>query len=259
MKETLNSKDKIPFGIVGTIFGHIWALWAAIVFISTMIIFMIPFFLFSYFRPDPQKTRAFISLSRVWMGVFLTLVGCPLAVKGRRNFKKGETYIVVCNHNALIDVPVSSPGIPGGNKTIAKIEMAKVPVFGLLYKTGSVLVDRKSESSRRESFLKMKEVLDIGLHMCIYPEGTRNITDQPLKSFHDGAFRLAILTKKAIIPSLIFNSRKAMPPGKTFFLLPYRLSFHFLEPVEISDTDTVETLKQKVFDIMQNYYLSQIR
>ncbi|MBS1600488.1 MAG: 1-acyl-sn-glycerol-3-phosphate acyltransferase [Bacteroidetes bacterium] len=255
MKKTSPIKNKIPFGILGTIFGHIWALWAAIVFISTMLVFMIPFFLFCYFQPDPIKTRRFILYSRTWMAIFLTLVGCPLTVKGRKNFKKGKTYIVLCNHNALIDVPVSSPGIPGGNKTIAKIEMAKIPVFGLLYKTGSVLVDRKNESSRRESFSKMKEVLEMGLHMCIYPEGTRNLTDQPLKSFHDGAFRLALLTKKEIIPSLIFNSRKTMPPGKTFFLLPYRLSMHFLEPVIPLEEDTVETLKQRVFEIMREYYL----
>ena len=32
---------------------------------------------------------------------------------------------------------------PGANKTIAKAEMAKIPVFGLIYKRGSVLVDQK--------------------------------------------------------------------------------------------------------------------
>jgi len=248
-----SNNNKISFGIAGIIFGHIWALWAAIVFISTMLVFMIPFLLFSYTQPDPLKTKRFILYSRVWMTIFLTLVGCPLTVRGRKYFKKGETYIVLCNHNALLDVPVSSPGIPGGNKTIAKIEMARIPVFGLLYKTGSVLVDRKSEASRRESFSKMKETLDMGLHMCIYPEGTRNTTDQPLKSFHDGAFRLALLTKRPIIPAIIFNSRKAMPPSKSFFLLPYRLGLHFLEPVPIQETDTVEGLKQKVFDLMKDY------
>jgi len=260
MNESPSTQNKkISGGIAGEIFGRIWALWAAIVFISTMLIFMIPFFLFSYFRPDPQKTERFISYSRVWMKIFLTLVGCPLKVKGREHFKKGETYIVLCNHNALIDVPVSSPGIPGGNKTIAKIEMARTPVFGLLYKTGSVLVDRKSEVSRRESFAKMKDVLDMGLHMCIYPEGTRNTTDQPLKSFHDGAFRLALLTKKNIIPSLIFNSRKAMPIGKSFFLWPYPLELHFLEPVAVEETDTVESLKLKIFSMMKDYYVTNSR
>jgi hypothetical protein len=50
----------------------------------------------------------------------------------------------------FMDIPISSPAIPSGNKTIAKIEMAKVPLFGILYKTGSVLVNRKSDQSRKE-------------------------------------------------------------------------------------------------------------
>ncbi len=192
------------------------------------------------------------------MDVFLTLIGCPLKIKGKEHFKKGETYIVVCNHNSLIDVPVSSPGIPGGNKTIAKIEMAKIPLFGYLYRTGSVLVNRKSEVSRRESFIKMKETLDMGLHVCIYPEGTRNLSDQPLKSFHSGAFRLAIATGKSIIPAVIFNSRKVIPSGKTFCLLPHPLAMHFLPPVNVEADDEAESLKEKVFAIMESYYVKNM-
>jgi|SRR5579871_4550794 len=257
MAENISTKKySPPFGIIGEIFGRLWAVWALILFICTMIIFLIPFLLFSYFRSDPAKTNMFIKLARTWMDVFLTLAGCPVSVKGKNNFKKGETYIVVCNHNSFMDVPVSSTRIPGGNKTIAKIELSKVPVFGLLYKTGSVLVDRKSESSRRDSFAKMKEVLNMGLHMCIYPEGTRNKSDQPIKSFHDGAFRLAIATEKKIMPSVIFNSRKAMPFQRTFFLLPYRLRVHFLEPIAVQPGDDVESLKQKVYTAMSEYYSS---
>ena len=189
------------------------------------------------------------------MDVFLGLIGCPLKIKGKEYFRKGETYIVVSNHNALIDVPVSSPGIPGGNKTIAKAEMAKIPLFGLIYKTGSILVDRKNEKSRRESFGKMQEVLNIGLHMCIYPEGTRNTSDEPLKPFHDGAFRLAISTGKSIIPMIIFNSRKANPPDKTFFLWPVRLYMDFLPEVVVSPGETVEQLKARVFTQMKNYLI----
>ena len=190
------------------------------------------------------------------MNVFLALVGCPLSVKGKKNFKPGETYVVVCNHNALLDVPVSCPYIPGGNKTIAKIEIAKIPVFGLIYRAGTVLVDRKNEASRRESYSKMKEVLAMGLHMSIYPEGTRNKTNEPMKPFHDGAFRLAADTKKSIIPAVIFNSKKAMPADKPFFLLPYPLAMHFLEPVEILPTETAQSLKEKVFVIMRDYYVA---
>jgi 1-acyl-sn-glycerol-3-phosphate acyltransferase len=189
------------------------------------------------------------------MAVYLTLIGCPLRVRGKEKFKKGQTYIVVCNHNSLIDVPVTSPYIPGGNKTIAKSSFAKTPVFGMMYRTGSILVDRQREASRRESFSKMKDTLDMGLHMCIYPEGTRNKTPQPLKSFHDGAFRLSIATGKAIIPAIILHSRKIMPADKTFFLWPHRLTLFFLDHVVATPGEKVEDLKQRVFRMMWDFYL----
>ena len=169
--------------VLKAVFGRIWAIWGLLAFFITMLIFFIPFLIFAYWAPEPTKTNRFISYSRVWMKVFLNLIGCPLTVKGTAHFKKGENYIVLCNHYAFMDIPVSSTSIPGGNKTIAKIELAKTPLFGMLYKTGSVLVDRKSDKSRKESFGKMRAVLEMGLHMCIYPEGTRNLTDQPLKVF----------------------------------------------------------------------------
>lgn len=241
--------------IFKNIFGRIWAAWGALVFITTMLIFLIPFFLFIYFQKEPIKTNRFILYSRTWMDVFLALVGCPLRIKGREYFRKGETYIVVSNHNSLIDVPVSSPGIPGGNKTIAKAEMAKIPLFGLIYKTGSILVDRKSDKSRRESFMKMQEVLDMGLHMCIYPEGTRNTSSEAIKPFHDGAFRLAISSGKAIIPMIIFNSRRANPPDKGFFLWPVRLYLDFLPEVAVKPGETVEQLKTRVFEQMKDHFI----
>jgi 1-acyl-sn-glycerol-3-phosphate acyltransferase len=240
--------------ILKDIFYRICAVWALLFFVVSMIIFLIPFFLFCYFKDEPLKSIRFIRYARVWMSIYLFMIGCPLTVRGREHFKKGENYIVLCNHNALIDIPVSSPAIPGGNKTIAKIEMAKVPLFGYLYKTGSVLVDRKSDASRKDSYNKMKKVLAMGLHMCIYPEGTRNKTDQPLKSFHSGAFRLAIETGKSIIPGIIFNTKKVLPFNKSYAVIPHPLQIHFLEPISILPGETMANLQQRVFDIMSDYY-----
>lgn len=234
--------------------GRIWAVWGLILFVSTMLLFMIPFLLYSYTATDPKRTLRFIRLSRIWMGVFLPLAGCPLRVRGREHFAPGENYIVVCNHNSLMDVPISSPAIPGGNKTIAKIEMARIPLFGLMYRTGSVLVNRKSEASRKESYIQMRKVLEMGLHMCIYPEGTRNKTGQPLKSFHNGAFKLAMESGKAIVPGIIFNTRKAVPSDQFFFLWPQRLEMHFLAPIPIQPGDTTESLKDRTFQVMETYY-----
>lgn len=241
--------------ILKEIFGRIWALWAALIFIVTMLIFLVPFFLFSYFKKDPLKTRRFISFSRIWMDIFLFLIGSPITVNGRENFATGENYIVLCNHNSFMDVPVSSPSIPGGNKTIAKIEMAKIPLFGLLYETGSVLVNRKSDLSRKESYNKMKDVLQMGLHMCIYPEGTRNKSKEPLSSFHGGAFRLSVDTGKSIIPALIFNTRKVLPANKIFYAMPHPLQIHFLAPVKTKPSETPEELRERVYAIMKEYYV----
>ena len=154
-----------------------------------------------------------------------------------------------------MDIPITTPQIPGPNKTIAKAELAKIPLFGLIYSRGSVLVDRKSDRSRKESYSKMKAVLEQGLHMCIYPEGTRNKTNDPLKSFHDGAFKLAADTGKSIIPALLFNTGKVMPgSSKPFYLWPATIRMDFLEPVAVNPGDTAADLKEKVFKIMYDYY-----
>jgi len=237
--------------------GRLFALWAALLFTSSLVVFFIPLWI-TGFWPEPKRTVYFINLSRIWMKFFFVFAGVRRIIKGKENFKEGANYIIVCNHSSFMDVPLTSPGIPGGNKTIAKDEMARIPLFGIVYKRGSVLVNRKSEESRRQSYLKMKEVLQMGLHMCIYPEGTRNKTSQPLQRFHDGAFRLATETGKDIIPALIFYTNKVLPTQKAFFFWPHKVEMHFLPAVNVQNK-TREQLKEEVFQIMQEYFVRNNR
>lgn len=239
---------------IKNILGRIWALWGAIIFISTLLIMVIPIWVTNFIK-EPLGTEIFRRMSKTWMELFLIMVGCRIVVKGKNHFKPKQNYIVVSNHNSYMDIPITTPQIPGPNKTIAKAELAKIPLFGLIYSRGSVLVNRKSDRSRKESYNKMKAVLDRGLHMCIYPEGTRNKTNEPLKSFHDGAFKLAVETGKPIIPALIFNTRKVLPgSSKPFYLWPATIRMDFLDPVEVQPGDTATVLKEKVFRIMYDYY-----
>ena len=158
----------------------------------------------------------------------------------------------------MLDIPISCPFIPGGNKTIAKKSFVKVPLFGWFYRKGAVLVDRKSEISRRKSFEEMKKVLAMGMHMSVYPEGTRNRTDEPLKKFYDGAFKLAVDTNTAVIPAVIFNTKKALPVHKPFYFIPHRLRMDFLEPIPV-EGQTTEQLRDKVFQVMKDHYLKYNR
>ena len=234
------------------ILGRVYALWVAIVFSITMLLVLIPIWV-TGFGPEPRRTALLIGIAKHWMTVFFFLAGIRDKIKGKENFKKGCNYIIVCNHNSLMDVPLTSGRIPGANKTIAKIEMAKIPLFGIIYKRGSVLVNRKDPNSSKDSFNRMKQVLEQGMHMCIYPEGTRNKTDNPLKEFHDGAFRLATGTLKPIMPTVIFGTRRMLPNDKPFFFWPGKVEMHFLEPFEVKETDTAEELKEKTFRIMWEY------
>lgn len=242
--------------IVKNIFGRIWALWGLVSFFITFLIIFIPSML-ANLMDDPKGQKYFIAVSKIWMNVWLFLIGCPVKVSGKENFKSGTAYIVVFNHNALLDVPLSAPFVPGPNKTIAKASFAKIPVFGSFYKKGSILVDRNNEKSRSKSFDTMKKILSKGMHVCIYPEGTRNRSSEPIKTFYDGAFRLAVATKKEIIPCVIIGTKKAMPINKKFFLLPVRLKMHFLPAVSSADM-SVKDLKEKVFDAMLKDYVEHV-
>ena len=237
--------------MIKNILGRIFTIWGGIVFVATMLIFL-PAIWATGFLPEPKRTDWVIKFCRMWMALFFPLSGVRLTIKGRNHFIKGENYIVVCNHNSLMDVPLTSPGIPGANKTIAKIEMSKIPLFGIIYKRGSVLLDRKNDESRKNSYNEMKNVLAMGMHMCIYPEGTRNKTSDPLKSFHDGAFKLSYESGKKIIPCIIKGTREMLPLNKTFYFWPGKASMEFLAPIDPKDFQEVASLKKYVFDLMWN-------
>lgn len=235
--------------MIKKILGALFTIWGCLVFILSMLIFILPIWATGYFR-EPKRTAWVIRFCRMWMSFFFPLSGIRVRISGRSEFKKDENYIVVCNHNSLMDVPLTSPGIPGTNKTIAKIEMSKIPLFGIIYKRGSVLLDRSSDASRKQSYTDMKKVLELGMHMCIYPEGTRNKTDNPLKSFHDGAFRLSFDTGKSIIPCIIKGTRSMLPHDKKFYFWPGKASMHFLPAISPKGFEHPNAMKEYVFKLM---------
>ncbi|CAL1517383.1 lysophospholipid acyltransferase family protein [Chitinophaga sp. MM2321] len=240
------------------IFGRIFALYALLLFAGTMLVIFIPIWIISYW-PDPKKTKGFLAIGRIWMKVYMPLIGCPVIRKGLENFAPGQTYVVVCNHNSLIDVPVTTAGIPGPNKTLAKASMGKIPLFSVLYKIGGIMVDRSSEASRKQSVEDMKHALSLGMHMLLYPEGTRNRTNEPLKEFYDGAFALAIDTQLPIIPSLLFHTRKIIPAEKKLSAWPHHIEYHFLQPIPTTGMtrEDVPALKEKIFRLMWDYFIAK--
>jgi 1-acyl-sn-glycerol-3-phosphate acyltransferase len=239
---------------IKNIFARVFALWALLVFASTMFIFLW-FYLICFILPEPHKTRWHRTISRIWMSLFLILSGCTFKVTGKEVFDNTTNAVIVCNHNSLIDIPVSFPFLPRANKTIAKKSFSYVPLFGWIYSFGSVLVDRKDDKSRRQSIEDMKKVLATGLDMLIYPEGTRNRTAAPLKSFHNGAFKLALDTQKPIIPVVLLNTKNILPAKPFMYFTPGKIQMDIL-PAIYPQGHTVDSLKQLVFDTMATHYLA---
>ena len=250
-----SDKIKLPapkYSILVEVFGRIWAFWALIVFLVTMFIVIVPITL-TFLIPEPYGVRTFKAISKVWMSVFLNLVGCPIKVYGKEHYNANEQYVITSNHRSLMDVPLLTPFFPGANKTIAKKSFSYVPLFGWIYTRGSVLVDRKNDNSRKKSLTDMRNVLlKEKLNMALYPEGTRNRTGKPLKSFYDGAFKLAVDCNKKIIPVVMKSTDYVLPPGKPFFLLPKPLEMHILPEVSVEGKNYTE-LKEDVFAIMWQY------
>ncbi len=249
----MNENTKQKTSLFANIFCRIWALWGLLLFAATLLIAFV-FYSACFFLDDPAKAKWHRQVSRIWMIVFLNLIGCPLRIKGKEHYADDTNYIIVCNHNSLMDIPVSTPFMPRANKTIAKKSFTKVPIFGWVYSFGSVLVDRNSDGSRRKSIEDMKRVLSMGLDMVIYPEGTRNRSNDPLKKFYDGAFRLSVDTGKPIMPVILLYTKQVLPANKFFFLRPHFLEMHFLEAVNPQGLST-EQLRETVFRRMWDHYL----
>jgi 1-acyl-sn-glycerol-3-phosphate acyltransferase len=245
--------------IIKRVAGAIFVVYALTVFFITMLVVILPIWLMSKL-PDPYSARFIHPIFKGWMSVYMPLIFCPVVRKGKHHFAKGENYVVVLNHNSLMDIPVSSPWIPGANRTLGKIEITKIPVFSIIYTAGAILVDRKDGASRRASFVKMQEALEKGINLCLYPEGTRNKTDKPLQHFFDGAFATAVKTQKPIIPGLLFNTRNILPHTIKFWAWPGIINIHFLEPIPTKGLtlEDVPHLKEKIHTIMETYYLEHL-
>jgi 1-acyl-sn-glycerol-3-phosphate acyltransferase len=237
--------------------GHIYFFAGMVFFVLTMLIVLIPAGIALLFE-EPVRARIIHPTYKIWMSIFLPLVGCPVRRKGKQYFKPGENYVVVVNHNSLVDIPVSTPWIPGPNKTLAKAEMARTPLFGIIYKAGSILVQREDDQSRKESFTKMQQTLKMGLHLCLYPEGTRNKTSEPLQEFFDGAFIAAIRAQKPIMPAVIMGTREILPMKPKFWARPKIIRYHFLEPIPTAGLSMSDrhALKEKVHKLMKDYILA---
>ncbi len=190
----------------------------------------------------------------LWADVWFFLIGI-WSVKTRKTNApvKTEQYIFVANHISYMDVPMIVKTIRQPTRALGKAEIAKIPVFGFLYRYGAIMVDRSSAEARKKSVAQLKSVLRKGISVFIFPEGTFNETGAPLKEFYDGAFRISIETQTPLLPVVFPDTVKRLHYKSAFSFTPGRCRAIFLEPVSAEGLtiDDLPALKQKVHDMME--------
>ncbi|RYZ34359.1 MAG: 1-acyl-sn-glycerol-3-phosphate acyltransferase [Sphingobacteriales bacterium] len=229
---------------------YLYVIWS----ITTFIIFFLvlfPVFLFlSLFGAWGRK--AIWQVIRAWSYVWFFIIGMPAPRIYRQKPVRGRNYIVVANHVSYIDTPLIFRTIPFYVRPLAKAELAKIPLFGFLYRQVAVLVDRSDGKSKAKSVQMLRRTLQREGSIFIFPEGTFNETNEPMKFFYDGAFRLALRTNTPILPVIFPDTIKRWHYSSLWKWSPGKNRAVFLPEVSIAEFEPndIAGLKKKVFDLM---------
>lgn len=243
--------------LIKRIASIVFLTWGFLVFISAMII-VLPFIILSsaLFKDKRAQDIIFLFL-KIWAWTFSILCFFPVRVKNKYLKDPKKAYIYVSNHNSYLDAIAIVIAIPGSFKPLGKIEMAKAPIFGMIYRRVVVMIDRNSKESRARSVEELQYDLSKSRPILIFPEGTMNRTNSALADFYDGAFRLAIETQIPLAPFVILNARNLFPRDKPLSARPGAICCIFAKPVEVSglSMDDLEELKATIHKSMENLIL----
>ncbi len=158
------------------------------------------------------------------VATFLAITGVRLAgirihEVGKENIKPGQNYIFMSNHASNLDPPIEIPRIQKRCSVLVKKELFRIPILGTgMHLARLVPVDRSNREAAIESVREGVAVLRQGLHMLIYPEGTRS-PDGRLRPFKKGPFHLAIESGVPVLPLTILGTYEAWPKHR-FALKP---------------------------------------
>ena len=157
-----------------------------------------------------------------------------------------RAYVVVSNHQSLLDILVLSR-IPREMKWVAKEELFKVPWVGWMFRlSGDIALRSGDAGSGSRAMARARRYLGRGMHVMIFPEGTRS-RDGALLPFKPGAFRLAIEAGAPVLPVAVCGTAEGMPKGSPW-VRPARPRIRILAPVETAGmgADDVERLRDDV-------------
>ena len=172
--------------------------------------------------------------------------GIKIEVSGLENVPAGRSCIFMSNHVSNLDPPVEIPMLPGRSSVLLKKELMNIPILGRAMRMGQfVPVERGNRrDAAKASVEAAADALRSGLHILVYPEGTRSL-DGRLSTFKKGPFFLAQETQAPIVPIAISGTQTMMRKG-SHAITPGLARIQLLPVIEPSDHATREELMAAV-------------
>jgi len=174
----------------------------------------------------------------------------PVRVEGREKVRPGATYVMVANHQSLLDILVLFR-LFVHFKWVSKIENFRIPCVGWNMRLNQYIELRRGDKqSIGEMMSAASRTLDSGSSVMMFPEGTRS-ADGRLKDFKHGAFTLAQGGGVPILPIVVEGTADALP--KRGFVLQGRhpITIRVLDeiPHEIIRDRPVEDVTRQVREL----------
>ena len=183
-----------------------WIMVIPFLFIVTMVFGLIAIFTGLLLKQDAVNIVAVI-----WSRLCCAIVPLKVNIRGKKNYSKNKSYVIVANHQSMADIPVLHGHIGLNIKWIMKKELGEIPIFGSACRQlGCIIVDRSDHGAAIKSIENAKEKLSKKASVLFFAEGTRS-RDGNVMPFKKGAFRFACDTGLPILPVTIKNSFDILP------------------------------------------------
>ncbi len=173
-----------------------------------------------------------------------------VTVEGRQNIRSGVPYVMVANHQSLLDILILFR-LFRHFKWVSKIENFRVPAIGWNMRLNRYIPLRRGDKHSIDQMMESCErALRAGNPIMMFPEGTRSV-DGRLKPFKHGAFTLAQRARVPLLPIVLEGTSNALP--KRGFVLHGHHAIRVRVLKEIPHADfaekSVETLTDEVHQL----------
>ena len=206
------------------------------------------------------RGRFFGWIGQKWAKTLLSIGAINYSVHGLENLNKDSNYVFASNHESALDILLVFAGLPYHIVFISKIELKKIPLFGLaMIAGGHFFVDRSNHKKSMESLDKAKDSMKkTPRSIILYPEGTRSI-DGSIQSFKKGGLVMAMNMGLPVVPIAMCGTREAMQK-KGLKLSKYPLELRIGKPIETSGinyeqrNEFVDEVRKSVIRLKSEWY-----